>query len=80
MAGGRMTEDEFLEESRRAARECLDRGNTAGAIVAMFCFAQFTGMSCDDSKRLATRAFLSMGDDIEKVRRFVESWTIHTRQ
>jgi hypothetical protein len=71
-----MTSEEFLEERRQAAREYLDKGDTRSAILVMFAYAQQAGMDRDDCARLAQRALASMSDDIEKVRRFVESWRI----
>ncbi|HVI61430.1 MAG TPA: hypothetical protein VM910_02370 [Bradyrhizobium sp.] len=71
-----MTSEEFLEERRQVAREYLDKGDTRSAIFVMFAYAQQAGMDRDDCVRLTQRALTSMSNDIEKVRRFVESWRV----
>jgi hypothetical protein len=68
---------EFLEECRRFARACLDRGDTAGAIAAMLAFLQVVGaVDREGCERLTEDFIAESGGDVEEVRRFVESWRI----
>jgi hypothetical protein len=67
---------EALRESKQLARGCLDKGLLREAIAAMFNVLLLTGMSMDDCEQQTDRVLDRIGNDPEKVRRFVESWKI----
>ena len=67
---------EALRESKQLARECLDKGLLREAIAAVFNLLVLAGMSMDDCEQQTDRVLDSIGNDPEKVRRFVESWEI----
>jgi len=69
---------EALRESKQLARECLDKGLLREAIAAMFNVLILTGMSMDDCEEQTDRVFDGIGNDPEKVRRFVESYKIES--
>jgi hypothetical protein len=67
---------EALRESKQLARECVDKGLLREAIAAMFNLLVLVGMSMDDCEQQTDRVFDRIGNDPEKVRRYVESWKI----
>jgi hypothetical protein len=78
-----MTPREFedcLEESKQLARECLAAGMTQDAIKLMFALLLLGGGSLEDVERLPEDAVARFGNDVEAVRRFVESWSCYTVQ
>jgi len=67
---------EALRESRQLARECVDKGLLREAIAVMLNLLVLAGMSMDDCEPHTDRVFDRIGNDPEKVRRYVESWEI----
>jgi hypothetical protein len=67
---------ERLEENRRLARKCLDIGDIRGAIEQMLDLLLLGEVSYETYEQLLEVILADVGNDIEKARSFVESYSI----